>query len=369
MNDEKLLIFGAGSHARKLARSLQLNSNTVLGFITTQQSPHRDLDGLPVYTWETVPHDLRGNCHIAVGIFNRSDAYDELAAIIYANGFSRIIWPWDYYPHLHQDLGWCYWLDSNPRALSSWQQDPDYLKTVSILADSESRQTLDRILAFRSGHDLDFSSFTSPENQYFNPLSLEVLPTERPVTFLDVGAYDGDTLEALIQHVAVAKAVLIEPDPANYTLLTKNIVRLARLYPDLNPYLLPIGAGDQFTCLSLAGEGEAATVSVAGDPENARTRFTTIAPLDSIMPVDRFDFIKVDVEGHDLAALRGMRELLHRSHAVLAISLYHRPRDVVHLPLVLMELLNGMPYNYYMRQHMNNSFDTVLYAIPGAKKS
>jgi len=195
MNDEKLLNFGAGSHARKLARSLQLNSNTVLGFVTTQQSPHRDLDGLPVYTWETVPHDLRGNCHIAVGIFNHSDAYDELAAIIDTNGFSRIIWPWDYYPHLHQDLGWCYSLDLNPRALSSWQQDPDYLKTVSILADSESRQTLDLILASRSGYDLAFSSFTSTENQYFNQLSLEVLPTERPVTFLDVGAYDGDTPE------------------------------------------------------------------------------------------------------------------------------------------------------------------------------
>jgi len=165
------------------------------------------------------------------------------------------------------------------------------------------------------------------------------------------------------------KPVLIEPDPANYILLTNNIVRLARLYPDLNPYLLTIGAGNQFTCLSFAGEGEAATVSVTSGPENIRTLFTTIAPLDNIMPVDRFDFIKVDIEGHDLAALRGMRELVQRSHAVLAISLYHRPRDVVHLPLALMELLNGMPYNYFMRQHMNSFFDTVLYAIPGAKKS
>jgi len=369
MNNEKLLVFGAGKHGLRLALALQLNRHTVLGFVTTQQSTHQEVNGLPIYTWETIPHNLRGECTIAIGIFNRLNAYDELAAIINANGFNRIAWPWDYYPCLHQDLGWCYWLDSNPRTLSSWQQDPDYLKFASILADSESRRILDRILAFRVGEDLSYSSYVSPENQYFNPLSLDVLPTGEPIAFLDVGAYNGDTLEMLIKHVEVIKAVLIEPDPANYRLLTNKCLKLARLYPCLNSYALPIGAGDEFAYASFSGEGEAASANFGGDPDNASTHFPTIAPLDNIMPAERFDFIKVDVEGHDLAALKGMRKILQRSHAVIAVSLYHYPRDVVYLPLALMELLDGMTYNYYLRQHMNNSFDTVLYAVPGSKRS
>jgi len=364
MIDEKLLIFGAGSHARKLAGSLRIRGDNVLGFVTTHQSAYQELEGLPVYTWETIPYHLQGKCPIACGIFNRSHAYDQLAEIIRANGFSRVFWPWDYYPYLHHDLGWCYWLDPNPRSLSSWRQDSGYQKIVSNLFDSESRQTLDRVLAIRAGGDLAFASYTCPETQYFNQLSLGALNLERPVAFLDVGAYNGDTLESLIQRVAVAKAVLIEPDPANFTLLSQNLLRLARLHPGLNPYALPIGAGDVYSSLSLSGEGEATAVDISGDAGHRTTSFATISPLDSIMPSECFDFIKVDVEGYDLEALRGMRELLQRSHAVLAVSLYHRPLDVVNLPLSVIELLDGLPYQYFMRQHMHNSFDTVLYAIP-----
>ncbi|MBV2352092.1 FkbM family methyltransferase [Synechococcus sp. HK05] len=368
MIDEKLLIFGAGSHARKLADSLRRRGDNVLGFVTTHQSALKELEGLPVFTWETVPHYLRGQCPIACGIFNRSDAYDQLAKTIRANGFSRILWPWDYYPYLHHDLGWCYWLDPNPRPPSAWRQDSDYQEIVSNLADSESRKTLDRILAFRSGSDLEFASYTSHETQYFNPLTLGALNPGKPVSFLDVGAYNGDTLESLIQYAEVTKAVLIEPDPDNLNLLSLNLDRLTRLHQGLNPYVLPVGAGAEHCSLSLSGEGEATTVSINGDTDSRTTRFATITPIDSIMPAECFDFIKVDVEGHDLQALRGMRELLHRSHAVLAISLYHRPLDVVHLPLAVIDLLDGIPYEYFIRQHMHNSFDTVFYAIPGRVK-
>lgn len=368
MIDEKLLIFGAGSHARRLAASLCDRGNNVLGFVTTQQSPLQELEGLPVYDWDTVPDHLRGKCPVACGIFNRSDAYDQLAGIIQAHGFSRILWPWDYYPQLHHNLGWCYWLDPNPKTLSSWQEDPSYLKVASVLADSESRRILDRVLAFRTGGDLSFASYTSIDHQYFNPLSLSALPSDRSVSFLDIGAYDGDTLQELAQQVAVGQAVLVEPDPSNYTKLVRNLRRLTGLHPGLNAYALPLGAGNKFGILSLAGDGEASTMSMNGDKTQRASRIVTVVALDSMFPSECFDFIKIDVEGHDLQALLGMHDLLRRSHAVLAVSLYHRPQDIVHLPLAVMELIKELPYDYYIRQHMYNSFDTVLYAIPRGGK-
>ena len=65
----------------------------------------------------------------------------------------------------------------------------------------------------------------------------------------------------------------------------------------------------------------------------------TIVPIDSIIPSDSFDFIKIDVEGYDFEALSGMKNLLKRSNAVLAISVYHRAFDIINLPLFVMELL------------------------------
>jgi hypothetical protein len=82
------------------------------------------------------------------------------------------------------------------------------------------------------------------------------------------------------------------------------------------------------------------------------------------MPAECVDFVKIDVEGHDREAIQGMRELLTRSAPVVAVSLYHRPRDFVELTLYLMQTLQGMSYKYYVRQHLYNSFETVLYAIP-----
>jgi hypothetical protein len=38
---------------------------------------------------------------------------------------------------------------------------------------------------------------------------------------------------------------------------------------------------------------------------------------------------------------------------------------MVHLPLALAQIVDGLSYRYFIRQHMHNSFDTVLYAIPG----
>jgi len=369
MIDEKLLIFGAGSHARKLAVSLCNKGGGVHGFVTTRQSPLHEVDGLPVYTWETIPGHLRGECPIACGIFNRSDAYDKLNEIITANGFRRIIWPWDYYPYLHHDLGWCYWLDPKPRLLPLWEGSEDYHKLISILADSESKQILERVIAFRAGLDIRFASYISSDDQYFNTLSLNALPANRSITFLDVGAYNGDTLESLVNHVHVSNSVLIEPDQTNFKLLIEKLPRLVRQHPGLRPLALPMGAGDLLGSMWLSGEGEAAAVSGGVSADDGASRFTTIAPLDSIMPAETFDFIKVDVEGHDLEVLRGMQSILCRSHAVIAISLYHRPLDLVHLPLAMLELLDSLPYKYFIRQHMYNSFDTVLYAIPVREKS
>lgn len=369
MIDEELLIFGAGAHARKLARALHRNGHGVLSYITSRPPDQNQIAGIPVHSWESLPEQWRGHRQVACGIFNRSDAYDKLAAIMRANRVEHILWPWDYYPRLADALGWCYWLDEEPRTLADWREDARYHQLRGILADEESRKTLDRVLAFRSGEDLDFASYTSSEPQYFNRLSLPPLPLQRPCSYLDVGAFDGDTLQLLCRHVAVGRAVLIEPHPDNFSRLTRNLHAFAAEHPGLNALALPLGAGERYASLGISGEGEAAALSSEDAVSHCLEHVITVARLDDVMPTARFDFIKVDVEGHDLAALKGMAEILQRSQAVLAVSLYHRPRDIIELPLATVALLEGLSYSFSIRQHMHNSFDTVLYAIPPRAES
>ena len=364
MIDNDLLIFGAGLHAQKLASALQKCGYSVIGFVVSKISDSTHIKEIPIYTWESLPADFCAKYQFACGIFNRSDSYEELNKIICMNNVVKILWPWQYYPLLSRQLGWCYWLNDNCTSISKIKNDISYSKLHSTLADQESKNILNRVIEFRSGNDLAFSAFNSNDLQYFNNLTLNVLPSNRAIKYLDVGAYTGDTLEQLLQHIEVSKAVLVEPEPLNCKSLIDKVSILGHKYPTLNSYVFPIGAGAKFESISLSGHGEASTLRKVIDTNESSERNVTIAPLDFIIPNDSFDFIKIDVEGYDLEALSGMKELLKRSSAVLAISVYHRAFDIVDLPIFVMELLEGLPYKFYLRQHMNNSFDTVFYAVP-----
>jgi hypothetical protein len=83
--------------------------------VTSTTGSQDEVNGIPLYSLPNLPEELRASYPIACGIFNRSDAYTELADSLEENGFSHILWPWDYYPYTHKELGWCYWLDPKPR--------------------------------------------------------------------------------------------------------------------------------------------------------------------------------------------------------------------------------------------------------------
>ncbi|MFN6134366.1 MAG: FkbM family methyltransferase [Synechococcaceae cyanobacterium] len=359
-----LLIFGAGSYARKLAKAFQAEGHKIHAFVSSRTPASACIDDLPCYSFSSLPSGLRSVGPIACGVFNRGDAYHGLSTILNDNGFHDIIWPWNYYPELHQQLGWSYWMDAKPRDLQSWQLDPGYQEVMKLLSDDESRTIIDRVIAFRCGADLEFSAFKSDEEQYFNDITLQALPKDRPINYLDVGAFNGDTLEHLCAKASVGMAILFEPDPINFSHLITTTQKLTTKYPQLQPIALPLGAGSEYSCIVLEASGEASSLHAQGQTESENVYTVTVNPLDNMMPAVQFDLVKIDVEGHDREAILGMQAMLKRAQPVVAVSLYHRPHDFVDLTLFLRQTLSDLPYKFYVRQHLYNSFETVLYAIP-----
>ena len=368
MIPSETLIFGAGLHAQKLAKAYQENGTKVISYVTSNRSPLGDISGIPVSTWEDINPSIGKDTYVSCGVFNHRDTYESIADILAANGIKNIVWPWEYYPQLAQSMGWCYWLDSNPKSFSDWKAEPAYERLASKLADEESRTTLARTLAFRCGEDIAFSSFKSSDSHYFNRLTLPNAPLASPLCYIDLGAFSGDTLQELCSKTSVGTAILLEPDPSNFHNLTQNLRTLTASHPSLMPYALPLGAGNDYGMFFLAGEKDAVNIITSKPSDNSdNLRAVSVVPLDDIIPATIADFIKIDVEGHDLAALQGLKGLLLRSKPTIAVSLYHRPHDIVSLPLELSAMLDGIPYKYYIRQHLNNTFESVLYAVPGER--
>jgi len=81
-----------------------------------------------------------------------------------------------------------------------------------------------------------------------------------------------------------------------------------------------------------------------------------------MLPTTNIDFIKLDVEGAEAQVLNGARNAIQRCRPVLALSLYHNPQDLWTLPELIFEICED--YNFYIRQHYHNSFESVFYAVP-----
>lgn len=78
--------------------------------------------------------------------------------------------------------------------------------------------------------------------------------------------------------------------------------------------------------------------------------------------LSRADFIKMDIEGAELEALRGGEASIRKYRPKLAISLYHNPEDIETIPRYLADLDLG--YRFYLDHHTIYQNETVLFGVP-----
>ena len=341
-----ILIFGAGNFAEALGRVLLRRGFQVRGFIETEPRL-REKIGLPVRSWEAlVAEDF--SSELLLGIFNRGMPLDELKAIAIGHGFEAPWMPFEVYDLIGEDLGWRFWL--SPRSNFLNQQEL-ILQGFDLLEDEESRSNFLRICAFRLGLDDSFAGVRNEIPQYFNELTLPH-GSELDLCFVDCGAYTGDTYRYLQSaNVRINSAYLFEPDPQNYHALIASIEK-----PSHPVVCLPLGVSGRYEILRFnSGEGEGASLGMEGDTQIA------VVSLDGLLKGVPVDFLKMDIEGAEHAALKGAAQLIALNRPTLAISLYHRQEDLWLLPILVKSLHPG--YKIYIRQHAFNSFETVLYAV------
>lgn len=112
-------------------------------------------------------------------------------------------------------------------------------------------------------------------------------------------------------------------------------------------------------------EGPAIRVGNYAPGFNAASQPVPLQALDTLAAsgkVPRIDFIKMDIEGSEMAALRGAAASIRQFRPKLAISLYHKPNDLFELPFFI---LNNFPfYEMYLGHHTIHNEESVLYCQP-----
>ncbi len=164
----------------------------------------------------------------------------------------------------------------------------------------------------------------------------EHLPEGRDV--VDVGGYLG--LYALIaaQSPQVKRVWAFEPDPRNFGWLARNI-RENESRVEAQPFVVGDRQGTARIQLSRGGQSQTHVSEEGG------VAVRSVA-LDQFLPEDVDPaLIKIDVEGHEVAALAGMKGILERCRPILFVEHHARSlRRQGSSPEKLLELLAQLDY-------------------------
>lgn len=217
------------------------------------------------------------------------------------------------------------------------------------LADDKSKKTFRSVLMGRNTGDYRYYADVFDENQYF-PSDIIHLNDE---IFLDIGGYIGDTIEDFIGKCDgnYREIITIEPNPTNFEAIN-HVVQNNRAIQ-----LITVGVSDKHEKLFLnvsSGDPSAGTFSKENDG-----LVLEVDTIDSLVNQE-VTFIKMDIEGLEMKALRGAMKTIQKYKPTLAICIYHKIEDFVEIPQFILDLNLG--YKLYVRHHMQSVNETVLYA-------
>lgn len=150
----------------------------------------------------------------------------------------------------------------------------------------------------------------------------------------------------------------------------EKMVSIGRHNLDLNPKYLPCVALFELGMADRSDEAAFLLNSVAsrivraekGTRGTASIRTTSIDHEMERLEIPKVDFIKMDIEGAELAALAGAEKTIRQFKPKLAISMYHKDEDMRDIPQFIDSL--GLGYTFYLKHHSPLIFETVLYAQP-----
>ncbi len=232
-----------------------------------------------------------------------------------------------------------------------WAHRSEYQSLNGRLADNQSRQVLDAVIGFRQTLDPSVLRPMVSENDLYAPEGLFKFTDDE--VYVDGGSFDGDTIRTFIERVRgrFADIYAFEPDPVTFDTLKGNFRDEPRVHP--------IHAGLHSHGGSLRFRDDASRGAIFADDGEIEMPVTTI---DEVLGDRRLTYVKMNIEGAEIDALRGGQRAIRKWLPRLAISVYHRASDLWRIPQLVLEL--SPDYELYLRQHDGGIIETVLYALP-----
>jgi FkbM family methyltransferase len=180
---------------------------------------------------------------------------------------------------------------------------------------------------------------------------------------IDGGACWGDSALYFASRTGpTGRVVSFELTAANQKVFESNLALNPHLAPQIEIEARALWHKSEET-LTFDIHGPGTSVTSGGGSQSVQTR--AIDDLPGTLGIERVDFIKLDIEGAELQALRGAEAVLRRYRPRLAVAIYHRPDDWIEIPGFLRNLNLG--YEFSLAHFTPHHWETVLFAWPGER--
>jgi FkbM family methyltransferase len=356
---KSLWIFGKGSFSAEAQDFLRGKSIQVLGVVDSQD-----------FNDESLIAKIRNTnsitCPIVIAVFNHIDDPLDIVRDLKALGLRFFVSPAELVLSFPMERFVKYFLTSKPVGMHDFETE-DFVR--SKLEDKHSHDVLSGFLSYQSYGQFDsLLRSMSAEYQYLGEslpgiYSERWMGSDRSLAFLDLGAFDGDTLRAIVKRRGLRRDdrfLCIEPDKLSFSALYKSVNSLGLVN---QVQLLNVGVGERNEYVIFSHSASLASSAIHLDSSNTvdDDGLIQVLTLNDLCAVFRPTHIKMDIEGAEQSAIQGGLSVIRTTRPHLAVSIYHSPTDILQIPKLLMQLLDD--YSWFMRSYGAHGYDTILYGL------
>lgn len=385
-----LVLFGAGSLGRELCLTLMINGISPVAFCDNSKAMvGNTFCNLPVISFEElkrkhkdsliliatqkflepVTNQLLENGFESTKVLGKKSDFDSNMAFVYM--YANPVTQYTIFSKFKQNY-------ENPFEFLKKNQQK-ILQTYNLLADKKSKDLLvSKLALLASNKSFELfknfmMSFSEPvlnsglsyndteDDYYFNNDVLSLSPDE---VYVDVGAFDGDTVQSFINgcknHKVDYKYIYaFEPDPQCYNALVKNV----RKYKNVSCHQLGIWSESKKSCFTSSENAftTSGVISQAAAICNNGNIEIQVVSIDEFLKGEKVTFIKMDPGGNVIPeAVKGAARTIAKYKPKLALGAYHALESIFEIPLLVNDICPE--YKLYLRHGTCHLCDTDLFA-------
>ncbi|PIR13736.1 hypothetical protein COV49_01150 [Candidatus Falkowbacteria bacterium CG11_big_fil_rev_8_21_14_0_20_39_10] len=340
-----VILFGAGQMADSFIEICNKNKIEIVGIIDNDEGKHNRRKNNYIIRGPDALSGYEKDIQIIITSINCEEILSQLSKM----GFKKS-WSHEYmstvFPHIFHNP---YWLNSIESILNSKSK---ILNCFALLGDDVSKKIYYSLLVYRlTLHKEALKRMkSSVEEEYFDPLIVGLGTND---VYVDGGAYTGDTIKKFVNrtHNKFKTIYAFEPD----TNLFNKIVNNISIFKDRRIKVIKCGLGSKNGSVSFTNDGTLGSrISQDG---TIRVKIVSLDKfLDEIPTI-----IKFDIEGAELEAIEGAKNLITNHKPMITLSAYHKTEDLWEIPLLLKKLRPD--YMYILRHYGDFLYDTIYYAV------